>query len=161
MSKICIHTKNNRDLWISFLERRIQTMIPTDHFHPSAGLFGILRKSVIWPLPFVNFVIPSLIWTSWDTAEVSVWFVGAPKHLWLSIFVRAIHGFHNGSIDHSHRSFAGWNSIVGNHEQLLVEKIRVMNSHDRICSDHFEGDIWIFELLTLMNIKPVWKLKIY
>jgi hypothetical protein len=35
------------------------------------------------------------------------------------------------------------------------------NSYNRICSDHFEGGVCIFELLTLMNIKPVRKLKIY
>ena len=93
-------------------------MIPADHFHPSAGLFEILRKSVIWPLPPVNFVIPSLIRTSWDTAEVSVSLFGAPKHLWFSILVGAIHGFHNGSVDHSHRNSARWNCILGNHEKL-------------------------------------------
>ena len=95
-------------------------MIPTDHFHPNAGLFGILRKSVIWPLPSVNFVISSLIWTSWDTAEVSVSFFGALKHLWFCILVGAIHRFHNGSVNHSNRNSARprWNCIVGNHEKL-------------------------------------------
>jgi len=95
-------------------------MIPTDHFHPTAGLFGILRKSVIWPLPSVNFVISSLIWTSWDTAEVSVSFFGAPKHLWFCILIGAIHRFHNGSVNHSNRNSARhrWNCIVGNHEKL-------------------------------------------
>lgn len=103
-------------------------MIPTDHFHPNAGLFGILRKSVIWPLPSVNFVISSLIWTSWDTAEVSVSFFGAPKHLWFCILVGAIHRFHDGSVNHSNRNSARprWNCIVGNHEsykQCLQEKL--------------------------------------
>ena len=102
-------------------------MIPTDHFHPNAGLFGILRKSVIWPLPSVNFVISSLIWTSWDTAEVSVIFVGAPKHLWFSILVGAIHRFHNGSVNHSNRNSARprWNCIVGNHEKLYGHTIHI------------------------------------
>ena len=101
-------------------------MIPTDHFHPNAGLFGILRKSVILPLPPVNLVIPSPIRTSWDTAEVSVSLFGAPKHLWFSILVGTIHGFHNGSVDHSHRNSTRWNCIVGNHEsykQCLQEKL--------------------------------------
>ena len=99
-------------------------MIPTDHFHPNAGLFGILRKSVIWPLPSVNFVISSLIWTSWDTAEVSVSFFGAPKHLWFCILVGAIHRFHDGSVNHSNRNSARprWNCIVGNHEKLYSLK---------------------------------------
>ena len=98
-------------------------MILTDHFHPNAGLFGILRKSVIWPLPSVNFVISSLIWTSWDTAEVSVSFFGASQHLWFCILVGAIHRFHNGSVNHSNRNSARprWNCIVGNHEKLYKQ----------------------------------------
>ena len=97
---------------------------PNYHFHPSAGLFGILRKSVIWPFPSVNFVISSLIWTLWDTAEVSVSFFGAPKHLWFCILVGTIHRFHNGNVDHSNRISARprWNCIVDNHEQLYTRE---------------------------------------
>ena len=62
-------------------------MTPTDHFHPTPGLFGVLTKSVVWPLLTVNCVIPSLIRTSWDTTEVFVIFVGAHKLLWLSNLV--------------------------------------------------------------------------
>jgi hypothetical protein len=45
-------------------------------------MFGVLMKYVIWPLPPLDFVIPSLIRKFWETSEVSVRFVGAPKDLW-------------------------------------------------------------------------------
>jgi hypothetical protein len=42
-----------------------------------------------------------LIRTSWDTAEVSVIFVGAPKHLWFSILVGAIDSIMEALIIHT------------------------------------------------------------
>ena len=139
-------------------------MIPTDHFHPNAGLFGILttlawlRKSVIWPLPSVNFVISSLIWTSWDTAEVSVSFFGAPKHLWFCILVGAIHRFHNGSVNHSNRNSASprWNCIVGNHEKPQME-LSVRRDHGVVYTDRV-----ITGCMTLMknSIWRVWLLNV-
>ena len=67
----------------------------TDHFHPKNKRWLVsgpwFRKSVIWPLQPVNFVIPFFDWNIWDTAEVSVRYFaifGAHKHLWLNFLVR-------------------------------------------------------------------------
>jgi hypothetical protein len=68
----------------------------------------------------IIFTCPSLFWTSWDTAEVSVSFFGAPKKLWFCILFGAVHRFQNGRVDHSNRNSARprGNCIVGNHDKL-------------------------------------------
>ena len=46
----------------------------TDYFHPKTKRWLVsgpwFRKSVIWPLQPVNFVIPFFDWNIWDTADI-------------------------------------------------------------------------------------------